>query len=110
MRQLADARTLLLISAAAVPITPIHRVRGRASLDGGFYDSIPLPQTRQGDPETLVLLTRHRADLPPMFTHQQRVYLQPTEKVAAMNMDCTSGTNVQLTYAQGRNEALTLIG
>ncbi len=107
---LADARTLLLASAAAVPITPIHRVGGRAALDGGFYDSIPLPQDRQGDADTLVLLTRHRADLPQMFTHQQRVYLQPTHKVAAINMDCTSGTKVQLTYAQGRNEALALIG
>ncbi len=106
---LADARTLLLASAAAVPITPIHRVRGRAALDGGFYDSIPLPQERHGDPETLVLLTRHRADLPQIFMHQQRVYLQPTQKVAAINMDCTNGTNVQLTYAQGRNEALSLI-
>jgi predicted acylesterase/phospholipase RssA len=108
--KLADARTLLMASAAAVPITPTHRVGGRAALDGGFYDSIPLPQTRQGDPETLVLLTRHRADLPQMFKHQQRVYLQPTKRVAAINMDCTSGTNVQLTYAQGRSESLALIG
>ena len=104
------ARTLLMASAAAVPITPIHRVGGRAALDGGFYDSIPLPQDRQGDPETLVLLTRHRADLPQMFTHQQRVYLQPAQKVAAINMDCTSGTKVQLTYDQGRSEALALMG
>ena len=108
--KLADARTLLMASAAAVPITPIHRVGGRAALDGGFYDSIPLPQDRQGDHETLVLLTRHRADLPQMFTHQQRVYLQPAQKVAAINMDCTSGTNVQLTYDQGRSEALALMG
>lgn len=108
--KLADARTLLMASAAAVPITPIHRVAGHAALDGGFYDSIPLPQDRQGDPETLVLLNRHRADLPQMFTHQQRVYLQPAQKVAAINMDCTSGTNVQLTYTQGRSEALALMG
>lgn len=107
---LAEARTLLMASAAAVPITPVHHVNGRAALDGGFYDSIPLPQERQGDRETLVLLTRHRADLPQMFTHQERVYLQPTQKVAAINMDCTSGSKVQLTHAQGRQEALALIG
>ena len=107
---LMDARTLLMASAAAVPITPVHHINGRAALDGGFYDSIPLPQDRQNDRETLVLLTRHRADLPQIFTHQQRVYLQPAQSVAAINMDCTSGTNVQLTYAQGRSEALALIG
>ena len=60
--------------------------------------------------ETLVLLTRHRADLQQMFMHQQRVYLQPAQKVAAINMDCTSGIKVQLTYDQGRSEALALIG
>lgn len=62
------------------------------------------------DAKKLVLLTRHRADLPQIFTHQQRVYLQPTQKVAAINMDCTSGENVQITYAQGRSEALALMG
>ena len=46
---LAEAHKLLLASGAAVPITPVHHVNGRAALDGGFYDSIPLPQDRQSD-------------------------------------------------------------
>jgi len=106
---LAQAHTTLLASAAAVPITPTHRVHGRAALDGGFYDSIPLPPNRAGDPNTLVLLTRHRPDLPQFFTYRQRVYLQPAQAVAAINMDCTSATNVQQTYEQGRQEAAALL-
>lgn len=106
---LTQAHTMLLASAAAVPITPTHRVYGRAALDGGFYDSVPLPQDRAHDRHALVLLTRHRPDLPQIFTHQQRVYLQPSCAVAAINMDCTSATNVQLTYEQGRQEAAALL-
>lgn len=104
------ARTLLLASAAAVPITPVHRVAGRAALDGGFYDSVPLPQNRATDPHTLVLLTRHRPDLPQMFEHEQRVYVQPAQRVPAVNMDCTSPEDVLQTFAQGRLEAQRLLG
>ncbi|MEQ1658302.1 MAG: patatin-like phospholipase family protein [Hylemonella sp.] len=107
---LEQAHTLLLASGAAVPITPTHRVHGRPALDGGFYDSVPLPQDRADDPHTLVLLTRHRPDLPQIFELQHRVYLQPMRAVAAINMDCTSATNVQLTYEQGRQEAIALLG
>lgn len=106
---LAQAHTLLLASGAAVPITPVHRVHGRPALDGGFYDSAPLPRDRAHDPHTLVLLTRHRPDLPQIFTHQQRVYLQPAQAVPAINMDCTHPTDVQLTYEQGRREAARLL-
>ena len=106
---LPGAHATLLASAAAVPITSVHRVHGRAALDGGFYDSIPLPTSRAGDTNTLVLLTRHRPDLPQFFTYQQRVYLQPARAVVAINMDCTNPRNVQLTYEQGRHEAAALL-
>ena len=106
---LNEARIWLLASAAAVPLTPTHLVQGRAALDGGFYDSVPLPEDRADDPGTLVLLTRHRPELPQIFTLQQRVYLQPAQAVAAINMDCTSGANVRLTYEQGRREAADLM-
>lgn len=108
-KNLDEARTWLLASAAAVPITPTHLVQGKAALDGGFYDSVPLPLDRSEDAHTLVLLTRHRADLPQVFEYQKRVYLQPTISVAAVNMDCTSGTSVRMTYEQGKHEAEDLL-
>ena len=107
---LDEARTWLLASAAAVPITPTHLVHGRTALDGGFYDSVPLPREGSAGAHTLVLLTRHRPDLPQIFTYGQRVYLQPARAVAAINMDCTSPANVQSTYDQGRREAEQLLG
>ena len=106
---LQEAKTWLLASAAAVPITPTHRVHGRPALDGGFYDSLPLPTDQESHHTTLVLMTRHRADLPQIFSLQNRVYLQPAAPVVATNMDCTSAVNVKLTYAQGLREATQLL-
>jgi predicted acylesterase/phospholipase RssA len=106
---LIDARTLLLASGAAVPITPTHRVGGRPALDGGFYDSVPLPPAPAAEGDTLILLTRHRPELPRIFLHEHRVYLQPTRPVAAINMDCTNPGAVRKTYEQGRQEAAALL-
>jgi predicted acylesterase/phospholipase RssA len=109
-RDLNAASTLLQASAAAVPITPTHRVDGRVALDGGFYDSVPLPRDRAHDPHTLVLLTRHRPRLPQIFEHEHRVYIQPAQAVPAVNMDCTRPGDVHRTFEQGRDEALRLLG
>lgn len=103
---LQDARSLLLGSAAAVPITPIHMVEGRPALDGGFYDNVPLPQNRSDDASTLVLLTRHRPDLPRAFQLDERTYFQPSRPVAAINMDCTSGVNIESTFHQGVSDTV----
>jgi predicted acylesterase/phospholipase RssA len=103
-QKLDDARSLLLASAAAVPITPTHRVGGRPALDGGFYDNVPLPLSRAEDSNTLVLLNRYRQDLPQAFNLDDRTYFQPSRAVDATNMDCTSGINVQKTFNQGKED------
>ena len=101
---LEDAHSLLLASAAAVPITPTHMVDGRPALDGGFYDNVPIPQSREEDTNTLVLLTRHRPELPQAFYLEGRIYFQPSRAVDATNMDCTSSMNVQNTFNQGSED------
>lgn len=85
--QLSDACSLLLASAAAVPITFTNKVDRHVALDGGFYDNAPLPRNRADDAGTLVLLTRHRADPPQVFDLQGCTYLQPRRAVDATNMD-----------------------
>jgi predicted acylesterase/phospholipase RssA len=106
---LGEAHNLLLSSGAALPLTPLHYVRGRPALDGGFHDNVPLPVSREHDAQTLVLLTRHRPTWPQIFEHRERVYLQPTRPVSAGTLDFTSGTNIQLTYEQGRLEGEQLL-
>lgn len=106
----AEASTLLLASGAAVPITPMHMVAGRAALDGGFYDNVPLPKTEKAIGDTLVLVTRHKPDRPRLFESNGRIYLQPKSKVPVTNMDCTDPIGVQRTFDQGLSEATELRG
>lgn len=104
-----EASTLLLASGAAVPITPTHRVAGRVALDGGFYDSIPLPKEASATGDTLVLLTRHQAHRAQIFEESGRVYVQPRHPVAVVNMDCTNPQGVRATFEQGWREAKALM-
>jgi predicted acylesterase/phospholipase RssA len=105
-----EASTLLLASGAAVPITPTYRVAGRVALDGGFYDSIPLPKQVTATGDSLVLLTRHQPHRPPLFEEGGRVYVQPQRPVAVVNMDCTNPQGVRATFEQGLREAQALMG
>lgn len=105
----SDARSWLLASAAAVPVTPAYRIAGSPALDGGFYDSVPRPPREADGLGALVLLTRHKPGLPQVFAHDGAVYIQPLAPVAATNLDCTSGRNVLLTYEQGLREAQQLV-
>lgn len=107
---LPEASQLLLASSAAVPITPTHKVSGRVALDGGFYDSVPLPKPETSNGDTLVLLTRHKPERPQLFEADGRVYLQPKSMVPVINMDCTNPVGVQRTFEQGLLEAIELRG
>lgn len=106
----AEASTLLLASGAAVPITPTHKVSGRVALDGGFYDSIPLPKPDMTSGDTLVLLTRYNPARPQLFEADGRLYLQPKSRIPVTNMDCTDPVGVQRTFDQGLLEATELRG
>lgn len=109
-KDLETAHAYLLATAAAVPITPVHRVHDRPALDGGFYDSVPLPKDRQCDQYTLVLLTRHHPSKPNVFELDRRIYVQPSAPVAAKNFDCTDGVSIRSTYLQGQQDARVLLG
>lgn len=109
-KDLDTAQGYLLASAAAVPITPVRRVHGRPALDGGFYDSVPLPKDRKSDEHTLVLLTRHNPANPHIFELDKRIYVQPSAPVAATNFDCTDGVAIRDTYRQGQQDARVLFG
>ena len=103
-----NAKNWLLGSTACWPIAAIHEVGGRPALDGGFYDNVPLPKSRENDAATLVLLTRHRPELPHIFELNQRSYIQPTRPQAASSLDCTSGDKCRLTFEQGLADGIAL--
>lgn len=108
-RDVEEASNLLLASGAAVPITPTHRVGGRMAIDGGFYDSIPLPKCSAPTHGTLVLLTRFKPSWPRVFEHNGRIYLQPAQPIPVVSMDCTNPEGVRLAFEQGLRDAQGLV-
>lgn len=106
---LQQAHQLLAASAAAVPITPAAYWAGNPALDGGFYDSTPLPKPPFERARTLVLLTRYRPEYPHMFEIDGCTYVQPSRRIDAVNFDCTNADNVRRAYQHGKSDAQALL-
>jgi hypothetical protein len=103
---LAEAQTLLTAAAAAPPFLRAQRVAGRHAIDGGYLDSVPVPeQDEAARSTTLVMLTRHHPKLPALFRHQGRYYLQPSRRVPVSTWDCTRRTDIGAAFALGDEDA-----
>ncbi len=98
-----DLVSLITASSCTPPFTPIEHRGGRPTLDGGMVDNVPVDAADAG-PSTLVLLTRRYAGRADRFTHQGRVYVQPSRKVAISAWDYTDAPAMQVTYDQGRSD------
>ena len=98
-----DLVSLITASSCTPPFTPIELRGGRATLDGGMVDNVPVAAVEQG-PSTLVLLTRRYPARADTFTHLGRLYVQPSAKVAVSAWDYTSPSAMQATYDQGRRD------
>lgn len=99
------ARVLLQAVAAAAPFMLAQRVSGEWGFDGGYADNAPIPpQTEEEMAKTLVLLTRHYPDLPPIFQWHGRTYWQPSQKVPVSTWDCRPGTTVDAAFDLGMKD------
>ncbi len=98
-----DLVSLLIASACTPPFTPIEYVGGRATLDGGMVDNVPVDAV-EPHATTLVLVTRRYANHAPIFAHNGRLYVQPSEKVPVSAWDYTSIEKIEATYQQGRRD------
>ena len=87
--ELAD---LLLQSASTPPFTPVLRRQGRAVLDGGLVDNVPVDALDATPGNVLVLVTR-LYPRPRRFIvetgGQRRLYLQPSQRVPISSWDYT---------------------
>ncbi len=102
--QLAD---LLLASSCTPPFTPALRLHGRAVLDGGMVDNVPVQALPAPHAPTLVLLTRRYPR--PLPRSEQRSYLQPSRPVPVAGWDCTDGAGIRAALALGRDDACALL-
>lgn len=106
--QLAD---LLLQSASTPPFTPVLRRHGRAVLDGGLVDNVPVDALDPVPGNVLVLVTR-LYPRPSRFVLQhgkgggvqRRLYLQPSQRVPISSWDYTRPEAMTHAYDLGRRD------
>ena len=99
-----DLVSLIIASSCTPPFTPIEHRGGRPTLDGGMVDNVPIDAVERGL-STLVLLTRRYPGRAEIFTHQGRLYVQPSTKVQVSAWDYTDPDGMAATYDQGRRDA-----
>ncbi len=102
--QLAD---LLLASSCTPPFTPALTLHGRAVLDGGMVDNVPVHALPEPDAPTLVLLTRRYPR--PLPRSGARAYLQPSRPVPVSGWDYTNGAGIRAAIELGRHDAGALL-
>ncbi len=102
VEELAD---LVLQSSCTPPFTPVLRRNGRPVLDGGMVDNVPVDALDPTPGRVLVMVTR-LYPRPQMFVvphgEQQRLYVQPSERVPISSWDYTNPSQMQHAYDLGR--------
>ncbi|MCS6765536.1 MAG: patatin-like phospholipase family protein [Candidatus Protistobacter heckmanni] len=104
----AELADLVLQSSCTPPFTPVLRRQGRAVLDGGMVDNVPVDALDQIPGLVLVMVTRlyprpkiFRVDHPVPGGVQARVYVQPSEKVPIASWDYTKPEMMRPAYDLG---------
>lgn len=107
---------LLLQSACTPPFTPVLRRDGRAVLDGGMVDNVPVDALDDTPGNVLVLVTRlyprpRRFVVDHVVDHgrQRRLYLQPSQRVPISSWDYTRPDGMRDAYDLGRRDGETFL-
>jgi predicted patatin/cPLA2 family phospholipase len=102
-----DLADLILQSSCTPPFTPVLRREGKAVLDGGMVDNVPVGGLDDSPGVVLVMVTR-LYPRPTMFVvhheAQQRIYVQPSRKVPISSWDYTNPAQMQHAYDLGRRD------
>jgi len=103
-----DLADLIMQSSSTPPFTPVLRRHGRAVLDGGMVDNVPVGALDPSPGLVLVMVTR-LYPRPQMFVvnegtdgEQRRVYVQPSRKVPISSWDYTNPQQMRHAYDLGR--------
>jgi predicted acylesterase/phospholipase RssA len=92
---------LIIASSCTPPFTPAMRHNGRAVLDGGMVDNVPVGALNGAAGNTLVLLTRRYPSLPAV---PNRLYVQPSQNALVSSWDYTNPLGIQATFDLGRRD------
>ena len=108
---------LILQSSCTPPFTPVMYRDGRAVLDGGLVDNVPIDGLLANPPskppsEVLVLVTR-RYPLPDVFVKNlpglRLTYVQPSRTVPISSWDYSHRELMEPTYLQGVEDARRIL-
>ena len=100
-RSADDLVSLIIASSCTPPFTSIEYRDGRPTLDGGLVDNVPVDAVDAGGTATLVLTTRRYPGRDTVFSHQGRVYLQPSQPAPVSSWDYTAPERYEQTWALG---------
>ena len=101
-----DLSNLIISSSCTPPFTPLMYQSGKAVLDGGMIDNIPVHGVSGYSGDTLVLCSRPYNNLPNI---PGRTYLAPSNPVAISSWDYTNPKAVKATFEQGKEDALKFL-
>ena len=105
-RELVD---LLVAASCMPPFTPMATITGLPCLDGGLVDTAPVDIVADVPGSTLVLLTRHRRGLTPVFVREGRVYVQPSRPIGVARWDYTAPSRLRAAYDLGAADAAAFV-
>jgi hypothetical protein len=83
------------------PFRAMETLAGLPCLDGGLVDPAPVDVVADVPGSTLVLLTRHRRGLSPVFVRDGRVYVQPSRPIGVGRWDYTAPSRLRAAYDLG---------
>lgn len=99
-RSIPELADLLLQSSCTPPFVTVMRRNGRATLDGGLVDNVPVQVVDDRSGDMLVLLTRPypRERIPQV---SGRHYIQPSQPIVIEKWDYTNPEGLQAAYDLG---------
>lgn len=103
---LTELINLIISSSCTPPFTPLMYQSGKAVLDGGMVDNIPVHGVEDQEGNTLVLCSRPYKTFPNLTN---RIYLAPSKPVPIKSWDYTNPEAVKATYKLGIEDAQSFL-
>ncbi|MBT8494672.1 MAG: patatin-like phospholipase family protein [Deltaproteobacteria bacterium] len=95
--ELAD---LILQSSCTPPVTPLLRRAGRAVVDGGIIDSVPVELADDHERQLVLLTRRYPSRMLPQLPG--RTYVQPSKKLPISAWDYSNPSGLRASYELGK--------
>ena len=104
----AELAELILHSSCTPPVTPLFRRDGRAVVDGGIVDSVPVDLVSHASSQLVLLTRRYPSGRLPRVPG--RTYVQPSAELPIAVWDYANPDGLRRTYEQGIRDGRDFVG